>query len=617
MIRHHAHDMPFGAMLGPDGGARFALWAPAPADVALVHSRDGRITRVPARRIADGWREVVLPHARAGDRYQWAVAGPDGEVRVPDPASRSNPEGVFEPSELVDPNLFSWDDGWTGRPWHECVFYELHVGTFTRGGTFTAAAAELDRLANLGVTALQLMPLSTFPGRFGWGYDGVLPFAPHPAYGTPDDLKAFVQAAHRRGLMVFLDVVYNHFGPDGNFLRAYAPDFFTDRHHNAWGDAINFDGPGSGPVRQFFIHNALYWLEEFRFDGLRLDAVHAMQDDGSPHILEELSRRVRTACAGRHVHLVLENDVNEAHRLADRPEPGRYDGQWSGDFHHTLHVRLTGEHEGYYGEYAEAPLPQLARALTQGFAREGEPHLGADDRHAANPRRDATSTVPLPATVNFLQNHDQIGNRAFGERLAALVDEAPRRLATALLLLCPPVPMLFMGEEWDAPTPFLYFADWQGALRDAVVDGRRREFAKFSAFADPSARERIPDPCDAATAEQCRLDIPGWSRDPARVAAWDHHRRLLAVRHAGLTPHLPRLRTGDHVARVLDDEVMAIEWRFDGGRALELVANLSGQPVDWAEANRPDAVTWFIVGEVTSFRIGAWSARWRWREGGP
>lgn len=616
MIRHHHHVMPYGATLRPDGSARFTLWAPAPLDVTLVHRRGDAVERLPAPRGAGGWREVVLAGARAGDRYQWAVAGPGGEVLVPDPASRSNPDGVFEPSELVDPTAFAWEDGWTGRPWHECVLYELHVGTFTPGGTFASAAAELDRLADLGVTAIELMPIATFPGRFGWGYDGVLPFAPHPAYGTPDDLKALVQAAHRRGLMVFLDVVYNHFGPDGNFLNLYAPGFFTDRHHNAWGDAIDFDGPHSGPVRQFFIHNALYWLEEFRIDGLRLDAVHAMQDDGSPHILEELSERVREVCAGRHVHLVLENDVNEARRLADRPEPGRYDGQWSGDFHHTLHVLLTGEREGYYGEYADAPLPQLARALTHGFAREGEPHLGADDRHVANPRRDATSTVPLTATVNFLQNHDQVGNRAFGERLPALVDEAPRRLATALLLLCPPVPLLFMGEEWDAPTPFLYFADWSGALRDAVVSGRRREFAKFAAFADPAVRERIPDPCDAATVERCRLDIAAWQCDPERVAARDHHRRLLALRHAGLVPHLPRLRTGEHRAQVLDGGVLAVEWHFDGSRVLELVANLSGEPVDWAESARPGAVTWFVVGEVTPFRIGSWSARWRWREGG-
>ena len=609
---HHVHRMPFGAEVHAGGGAHFSLWAPAPVSLSLDYRGAAGALRIPAPATADGWRRVVVPQARAGDRYRWVLAGPDGDIAMPDPASRDNPEGPFQPSRLHDPAAFAWDTGWTGRPWHECVAYELHVGTFTREGSFDAAARQLPRIASLGVTCIELMPVSSFPGRFGWGYDGVLPFAPQASYGEPDAMKRFVQAAHRLGLMVMLDVVYNHFGPDGNFLGSYAPSFFTERHHNAWGAALNFDGPDSGTVREFFIHNALYWIEEYRIDGLRLDAVHAMRDDSSPDILEELSTRVRAAAGDRHVHLVLENDTNEARRLPGRPEPGLYDGQWSGDFHHTVHVALTGEGEGYYAEYVRAPLPQLARCLTHGFAREGEPHLNADDRHAANPRRDATSTVALPATVNFLQNHDQIGNRALGERLLPLAGEAPARLAAALLLLCPPTPLLFMGEEWGTDTPFLYFADWQGPLREAVTEGRRREFAHFAAFADPAARERSPDPCSIETFVRCKLDIDTWASDPARRAWFDTHQALIALRMRDLAPRLPMLATGQHESQLLDGDVLAVQWRFTDGTTLEMVANLGGSPFDWAESARRNATLWHMVGDVSPFRVGAWSARWRW-----
>ncbi len=651
----HGHAMPFGASLKAGGGVRFALWAPADVGVALQVTTGACAGRYDAVADAEGWRVVELSQAVVGDRYQWAItkAG-DAELRVPDPASRDNPEGALGPSAVVDPQAFEWGEAearWRGRPWADVVAYELHVGTFTPEGSFEAAEKRLPQLAELGITCIQLMPVASFPGRFGWGYDGVLPYAPQSAYGPPQALKRFIQAAHRLGLMVMLDVVYNHFGPEGNYLSVYAPQFFTDRHHNAWGDALNFDGPGSRVVREFFIHNALYWIDEYRFDGLRLDAVHAMKDDSSPDILQVLAQRVRAHSAGRQVHLVLENDCNEAARL--RPgvpggvdvlhearrlqggshepgdekskegragahqgshqgsEDGRYDGQWSGDFHHTLHVLMTGEHEGYYGEYVQSPRTQLARCLTHGFAREGAPHLEAA---GSNPRRDATSTLDLPCAVNFVQTHDQIGNRAFGDRLAALVDEAPRRLATALLLLSPTTPMLFMGEEFAATSPFLFFADWSGPLRDAVVAGRRREFAQFTAFADEAARERIPDPCAIETFQRCKLDFDALAQRPEQADSWRFHQTLLALRQRDLAPRLTQLRAGAHESRFDGTELMTVLWRFETGRSLELRVNLG--PHTWhGELDEPHAEpAWFSVGKVGARELGAWSACWHWRD---
>ncbi|MDB5944053.1 MAG: treZ, partial [Ramlibacter sp.] len=364
------HRMPFGATPRVGGGVDFRLWAPAAqnCELALYDGPGGAPSLLPAQADADGWWHCAAETAAAGSRYQWRI---DGDLLVPDPASRDNPDGVHQPSRVVDPTRFEWDDGWKGRPWSDVVLYELHVGTFTREGTFAAAAAKLEQLAQLGITAIELMPLAAFGGRFGWGYDGVLPFAPHPAYGTPDDLKRLIRQAHRLNLMVFLDVVYNHFGPEGNYLGRYAPDFFSRTHQSPWGAAINFDGPGSRTVRDFFIHNALYWIEEFRVDGLRLDAVHAITDSSQPDVVQELSQRVRDAVGERHVHLVTENENNAHQRLATSPEPGRYDGQWNDDFHHALFVALTGDSSGYYHDYGKDPVDLLARSLTHGMLFEG------------------------------------------------------------------------------------------------------------------------------------------------------------------------------------------------------------------------------------------------------
>jgi 1,4-alpha-glucan branching enzyme/maltooligosyltrehalose trehalohydrolase len=614
-----AHTMPFGAALQATGGAMFRLWAPVKARVELVIWRAHGELAIDTTADAAGWREVLVPDAVAGERYQWRVHGEDGHqaMLVPDPASRSNPDGVEAPSMLIDPQAFEWDDGWRGRPWLEAVCYELHVGTFTPEGTFDAARDRLPALAELGITCIQLMPLASFPGRFGWGYDGVLPFAPHPAYGSPDALKGFIQAAHRLGMMVMLDVVYNHFGPQGNMLSLYSPSFFTRRHQTPWGAGINFDGPEALPVRHYFIHNALYWLNEYQFDGLRFDAVHAIKDDSSPDILEELSKRVRAQCAGRHVHLVLENDFNDAARLTPGGVPGRFDAQWSGDFHHCLHTLLTGEGEGYYDEYAAKPLPMLAHALGHGFALVGAPHQCDEDTRLLHPRRACARQVPLSCVLNFLQNHDQIGNRAFGERLGNLIGEEPLRLAVAMLLLNPAQPMLFMGDEHGALTPFLYFADWRGELKQAVSQGRRKEFARFSAFQDPAVRNRIPDPCDVDTFMQSKLDWAAFQQP--RSKRWQgFYTELLALRRESLLPMLPFLDTGSHRAAT-QGRIISVRWRFkpqdklapDG---LNMQVNLSdtAQP---ASSNHEAGDELFTLGTASAGELGPWSGRWYWSGG--
>jgi 1,4-alpha-glucan branching enzyme/maltooligosyltrehalose trehalohydrolase len=609
--------MPFGAAL-KGGGAQFRLWAPAAASAAVVLQPGGdEETTLEATREDRGWYRATLERADAGLRYLWLI---DGKHRVPDPASRFNPLGPHGPSELVDASDFEWDTQWRARPWHEAVFYELHVGCFTPAGTYNSAASQLAGLAELGVTALQLMPLGDWPGRFGWGYDGVLPFAPHAAYGTPSQLKRLIQAAHRLRMMVFVDVVYNHFGPDGNYLGRYAPQFFSTRHKTAWGAAINFDGEDSDIVREFFVHNALYWVNEFHVDGLRLDAVHAMVDDRRPDILEELSQRVREAAGARRVHLVLENDSNDASRLAAPGTPGRYDGQWNGDFHHTLHVQLTRERDGYYAEY-DAPVDQLARVLTHGFAREGGPHRAEGEPQAvenAHPRRAAQSSVPLSATVNFLQNHDQIGNRAFGERMATLVaDAAALRLASAICLLGVSPPMLFMGEEFASTSPFLYFADWSGELRDAVRRGRLEEFKHFPRYALAAERGEIADPCSESTFRRCKLE-----RASVHSAQHREWRRfcsdLLTVRRRLVMPHLAKLASGGHRAWRLGENGLAVRWLFTDERVFEMLVNLGRTPLRLLRDEMPPALSHsslvFSLGAASADSLGGNAGLWHWGE---
>lgn len=572
------HDMPYGAHSLVDGLCRFRLWAPSANEVALVLGAGALGRALPMTAAGDGWWERTEA-APAGTRYRYRI---DGRHDVPDPASRFNPDGVHDASEVVAADAHDWPDAdWRGRPWAEAVLYELHTGTFSPAGTFAAVEARIDHLAALGVTAIELMPVAGFPGARGWGYDGVLPFAPHAAYGRPEDLKRLVAAAHARGLMVFLDVVYNHFGPEGNYLDCFARSFFSPRHRTPWGAGINFDGPGSGGVREFFIHNALYWLEEYHMDGLRLDAVHAIADESTPDIVTELAARVRAGPgAERAVHLVLENARNQS-RYLPRGACGRprcCTAQWNDDLHHALHVLLTGEADGYYAAYAEHPARHLARCLADGYAHRDEPAGHRDDAWRGEPG----ARLPPAAFVTFLQTHDQVGNRAFGERLCALAPEIPLRAATVAWLLAPAPPLLFMGEEFAAATPFLYFCDFGPALGAAVAAGRRREFSTFARFRDPLARALIPNPNDVDAFVRSRLDWACLECEPhARWLAL--YRKLLALRRAHIVPRLalPGARAG--ACEVLARGAVAATWRLGDGSRLGLCLNLGGEPAALAD----------------------------------
>lgn len=568
------HLMPFGAQLLDDGRVRFRLWAPAAKRVALCLQNGAGEGFDEMAKQDGGWFEVVSSAARAGSRYRFCI---DDNLRVPDPASRFNPDDVHAHSEVIDPHAFDWqDDDWTGRPWHEAVFYELHVGAFSDAGNFRGVEARLAHLADLGITAIELMPVADFPGERNWGYDGVLPFAPDSSYGRPEDLKSLVQAAHRYGLMVFLDVVYNHFGPEGNYLHLYAPDFFTHRHHTPWGDAINFDDINARTVRDFFIHNALYWLEEYHLDGLRLDAVHAIMDDSAPDILVELAEAVRQGPGqSRHIHLVLENDDNIARYLerAEDTTPRYYNAQWNDDIHHALHLLLTGEHDGYYRDYSDRPLWHLGRCLTQGFAYQGE---ASAYRHGER-RGESSAHLPPLAFVSLLQNHDQIGNRAFGERLAVLSEPKALRMAVDILLLAPSPPLLFMGEEWHSLTPFLFFCDFEPGLAGAVTEGRRKEFARFERFADPAERQRIPDPAACETFDASRLD---WEKllEPGHQVWLHHYQQVLTLRRREIVPRLPATPGAAANFLLFGRNGLQAEWRLGDGTQLSLVANAGSEP---------------------------------------
>jgi maltooligosyltrehalose trehalohydrolase len=540
----------FGANLIGPNQTEFRIWAPAQREVSVaIEDRP----LLPMARNEHGWFAAEAT-CGPGTRYRYALQ--DG-TRVPDPAARAQATDVHSESVVVDPASYRWRrPDWRGRPWHESALYELHVGTF---GGFNGVAQQLPRLAELGITAIELMPIAEFPGARNWGYDGVLPFAPEHSYGSPDELKALVDAAHDHGLMIFLDVVYNHFGPDGNYLHAYAPEMFRDNVNTPWGPAIDFR---RRQVRDYFIDNALYWLIEYRFDGLRFDAVHAI---GDPDWLDEMAAEVRgTVEPERKIHLVLENDDNTASHLA-----GNFDAQWNDDGHHILHTLLTGEREGYYADYAEAPAERLARCLKEGFIYQGE-----SSPYRGNKRRGSPSAgLPPTAFVLFLQNHDQVGNRAFGERLTSLSDPAALEAAIALQLLSPQIPLVFMGEEQASTSPFLFFTDHNPDLAKAVREGRRREFSGFAKFADPEGLAKIPDPNAFDTFERSK---------PAA------HPTIASKRQA-LYRHLLRLRSAEIVARLdgasaLDARAIGAaavlaRWRMGDGAVLVIACNLGTTPV--------------------------------------
>ena len=568
-----------------DETGAFAVWAPGQTEVSIERAR-ARDLALPVD--GEGWHRAAAAGLAAGDRYGVRVEG----RLVPDPASRWQPEGPAALSEAVEAGSFAWSDAaWRGRPWHETVLYELHVGTFTAAGTFGAAIEHLGHLDRLGVTMIELMPVGEFAGARGWGYDGVLPFAPYHHYGAPDDLKRFVDACHALGISVVLDVVYNHFGPSANYLPDYVPEFFTAAHKTPWGGAIDFARPA---VRAFFIQNALYWIDEFHLDGLRLDAVQAMFDDGERHILDEIAERVR---AGRHVHLMLENDNNEA-RWLKRDEDGgtgRYDAQWNDDFHHVMRVLIAGRVDGYYRDYAKEPLARLGKALAEGFSYQG------DEESVHRPglmRGTASGQLPPVAFVNFLQNHDQVGNTPFGKRLCALASPAALRLGAAVLLLGPAVPMLFMGEEWAAAEPFDYFCDYEEPLAGAVRKGRRDEFAHLPEFSDPEQLAQLADPNAAGTRDACVLDWTAPGRAPH--AEWlALHRELLAVRRERVMPLLPAIGGGAGRFEVVGG-VLVVSWALEDGRSLVMAANFSDEGAAWAA---PAGEVLYRLGEG---QLGPW-----------
>jgi maltooligosyltrehalose trehalohydrolase len=545
-----------GAVLLDPEHTRFALWAPDAYYVSVELEDGPSLALLPQE---NGWF-VLDTRCPAGTGYRYTI---DENLKVPDPASRAQVSEVHGYSRVVDHNAFEWQhSAWSGRPWHEAVIYELHVGAL---GGFAGVEQHLQRLVDTGITAIELMPIAQFPGERNWGYDGVLPYAPQSSYGTPEQLKHLIDTAHGLGLMVILDVVYNHFGPDGNYLNAYAKHFFRSDKKTPWGDAIDFR---RREVRDFFIDNSLMWLLDYRFDGLRFDAVHAIED---PTFLQEMAQRIRQAVPpSRHVWLTLENEFNQASHITKG-----YDAQWNDDGHNTLHVLLTGETDAYYTDFAEQPTHKLARLLGEGFVYQGE-----TTRHG-HARGEPSAHLPPTAFVLFLQNHDQIGNRALGERLIQLCPAPALRAATALLLLSPMIPLMFMGDEWGASEPFLFFTDFHDELADAVREGRRGEFADFAAFADPARRERIPDPNALQTFHSSRpaADALLLETDLGQ----DHrnwqalYRELLAVRHAHIVPRLAGARALG--SQVLADKAVSARWEMGDGQVLRIDLNLSEHSV--------------------------------------
>lgn len=572
-------------------GVEFRLWAPMQDEVFLkLHGA------MPIRMERDlqGWHWLNVAGVEAGDRYKFVFG--DG-LEVPDPGSRYQPDDVHGYSEIIDFAEYTWKtEAWKGRPWEETVLYELHIGGFTGEGTFKAAAEKLDHLADLGVTAIQVMPISDFPGRYNWGYDGVLPYAPDSSYGRPEDLMALVDAAHERGISVILDVVYNHFGPDGNYLPEYAP-LFTEEHKTPWGNGINYDGTQSGPVREFIIQNAIYWIREFRLDGLRLDAVHAIEDDSGEHVLDELSRRVRAAAGGRHVHLVVENEDNDSDllRRTESGQPSRFTAQWNDDVHHILHIAATGEAFGYYKDYAD-DRAKVGRALAEGFVFQGEhmPYRGTS-------RGKSTHELPPTAFISFIQNHDQIGNRAHGERMITYRPLEPLKAVTAVYLLSPQIPMLFMGEEWGAREPFPYFCDFGEELNEKVRQGRREELSRLPGF----DAEDLLDPTAASTFAMSKLNWSALSAPEAKEML-AFYRSLLALRHQRIVPLLKDAAGGVGSFRS-EGRVTEVEWCLGDNKSLHLTANLSEQPAQFIPGTIDEEL--FNLGLSTQSSLAPWTVK--------
>lgn len=543
-------------------GVRFRVWAPLARSVEVVHLSDqGGELSIALERSDDGTFGGLVMGASAGDRYLYRL---DAKGTFPDPASRFQPEGVHAPSAIVDPSAFQWSDhGWRGVKREDLVIHEVHVGTFSPEGTFAGVTGRLPWLVELGVTAIELMPVADFAGSRSWGYDGVDLFAPARCYGTPDDLRRLVDEAHRVGLAVILDVVYNHFGPVGNYAPAFSPYYLSTTHQSAWAACVNLDGEQCAMVREFFIENALHWVHEYHVDGLRLDATHELHDESSRHFLAELSSRVRASAPEREIVLIAEDERNLAKMV--RPESAGgwgLDSVWADDFHHQIRRFLAGDHEGYYRDY-RGSIRDLAETLNQGWYYRGQPSI-----HLGKPRGTDPQGLAPRSFVICLQNHDQIGNRAFGDRLNPAIDLAAFRAASALLLTAPATPLLFMGQEWAATTPFLYFTDHEEDLGKLVTEGRRQEFRHFLAFVDPEARERIPDPQAVSTFEASRLDWSELERPP-HASILRLYQALLSLRRR--EPALRSNRRDDAQAFPLNDATLLLQRRSSRDEATLLI----------------------------------------------
>lgn len=582
----------FGTQMLPNG-VRFRLWAPFSEAVSLK-IYDLELT-VPMTAAARGWHEVEVEEARPGMRYHFVL---ENGQEVPDPASRFQPEDVDGPSEIIDPRNYAWQDGgWRGQPWEETIIYEIHVGTFTPEGTFRAAIDKLNTLLELGVTAIEIMPIADFAGRWNWGYDGAHLFSPDHTYGRPEDLKALVDAAHGKGLSVFLDVVYNHFGPKGNHLGVYAP-LMNAEHQTPWGPAVNFDAEGSAVIRDFVFANARYWLNEYRFDGLRFDAVHEIRDFGPRHLLQDLAEQIRASTGGRYIHLVAENADNQAGWLKRRDDgaPWLYEAQWSDDIHHSLHTALTGETFWYYADF-DGRTDLVGRSLAEGLGWQGERM-----EHEGREKGEPSAFLPPTAFVSYAQNHDQIGNRPFGERIGHLVDEARVRLWAAIYLLSPQIPMLFMGEEWGAKQPFQFFSDVGDDLADAIRRGREEEMASFPRREGQGVP---PDPMAKETFLSCKLD---WADrvEGEHARFLSIYRRLIALRKKEIIPRLYGMSGYNGRFELLTDKAVRVCWLMGDGSELSLIANLSDEPIEGVDVRGSDHL--WLEGSASGDTLGGWSA---------
>lgn len=589
--RTSIHLMPFGAQPQAQAGTTFRIFAPSADAIRLKVCGDDAAYRM--NRSEEGWNSVVVPNAGVGSRYQFIL--PDGSI-VPDPASRYQPNDVYGPSEVVDPQAYIWNDqGWSGRPWSEAVLYELHIGTFTDEGTFQAALTKLPYLVDLGITAIELMCVSDFVGARNWGYDSVLIYAPESSYGRPEDLKSFVDGAHQCGIMVLFDVVYNHFGPKGNFIPKYFPQIRSNRHDTPWGKSLNFDDDCSDVVRSFVVHNALYWIEEFHADGLRLDASHAMVDDTTQHILDELRDRVDGLNVGRPVHLVLEHEQNIEYRL-QRSAEGKalgYAAQWNHDISHLLGAAFVDLSD----DESRNETTKLTKALAEGFV------IAAQEDQKGDP-----CSVPPTAFVSFIQSHDLIGNRPFGERIFADATVESIRAIASIYLIMPQIPMLFMGEEWGASTPFPFFCDYHGSLADTVREGRRGQLEKLDPAPSAEELQRIPDPLTESTFRSAQLKWKEPSQEPH--ASWlAFYRRLLQIRRENVIPLLNGLRESCGMAVVIGPGAFTITWKLSKDTKLHLTANLCQQPAR-IPAPLPSRAIWQINANEGSRELGPWAVYW-------